>query len=131
MAIVMAGGVYCPLSPRDPEQRLYALIEQTKSRCVLMHYLTKWKFNDRMNAVNIELVIINNTDIENDATMDQLSDILVTPKNMCCIIFTSGSTGISKVVRNHTYNSLKSYYFMMLVFRFKFDIAILQSVWHL
>ncbi|CAF5022259.1 unnamed protein product, partial [Rotaria sp. Silwood1] len=25
MAIVMAGGVYCPLSPRDPEHRLHAL----------------------------------------------------------------------------------------------------------
>ncbi|CAF4379848.1 unnamed protein product, partial [Rotaria sordida] len=32
MAIEMAGGVYCPLSPRDPRHRLHALLQQTQSR---------------------------------------------------------------------------------------------------
>ncbi|CAF1591220.1 unnamed protein product, partial [Adineta steineri] len=37
MGIEMAGGVYCPLSPRDPQHRLHALVEQTQSRLVLVH----------------------------------------------------------------------------------------------
>ncbi|CAF4246318.1 unnamed protein product, partial [Rotaria sordida] len=46
IAIEMAGGVYCPLSPRDPEHRLHLLVEQTQSQLVLVHHLTKNKFND-------------------------------------------------------------------------------------
>ncbi|CAF1585803.1 unnamed protein product, partial [Adineta steineri] len=45
MGIEMAGGVYCPLSPRDPQHRLYALTQQTQSRLVLVHHLTKIKFS--------------------------------------------------------------------------------------
>ena len=44
MAIEMVGGVYCPLSPRDPQHRLHALLQQTQSRLVLVHHLTKTKF---------------------------------------------------------------------------------------
>ncbi|CAF1356610.1 unnamed protein product, partial [Adineta steineri] len=40
MSIEMAGGVYCPLSPRDPQHRLHSLVEQTQSRLVLVHHLT-------------------------------------------------------------------------------------------
>ena len=31
LAIEMAGGVYCPLSPQDPQHRLQSLLEQTQS----------------------------------------------------------------------------------------------------
>ncbi|CAF4473103.1 unnamed protein product, partial [Adineta steineri] len=46
MAIEMGGGVYCPLSPRDPQHRLHTLVQQTQSRLVLIHWLTKNKFNN-------------------------------------------------------------------------------------
>ncbi|CAF4106619.1 unnamed protein product, partial [Rotaria sordida] len=55
MAIEMAGGVYCPLSPRDPQHRLHGLVEQTHSRLVLVHHLTKKKFNDS-EAFPVKLV---------------------------------------------------------------------------
>ena len=45
MAIEMAGGIYCPLSPRDPQHRLHALIQQTQSRLVLVHHCTTMKFD--------------------------------------------------------------------------------------
>ena len=31
MAIEMSGGVYCPLSPRDPEHRLLSLLRTNKN----------------------------------------------------------------------------------------------------
>ncbi|CAF4064666.1 unnamed protein product [Rotaria sordida] len=80
MAIEMIGAVYCPLSPRDPEHRLYALLQQTRSRLVLNHYLTKTKFDDDISSIDIDAVVI------------------VKPENIAYISFTSGSTGIPKAV---------------------------------
>ncbi|CAF1292901.1 unnamed protein product [Adineta steineri] len=37
MAIEMSGGVYCPLSSRDPQYHVHALIQRTESRLVLVH----------------------------------------------------------------------------------------------
>ena len=97
MAIEMVGGVYCPLSPRDPQHRLYALLQQTQSRHILVHHLTKPKFNDDSSALNIDSILTNN-DVESDVDIGRLSNVIVTPKNIAYIIFTSGSTGIPQAV---------------------------------
>ena len=97
MAIEMIGGVYCPLSPRDPEHRLHALLQQTQSCLVLIHHLTKTKFNDNIMSLDIDLILADN-DRESDVDADRLSNIIVTPKSIAYIIFTSGSTGMPKAV---------------------------------
>ena len=97
MAIEMVGGVYCPLSPRDPQHRLYALLQQTQSRLVLVHCLTKSKFNDDIISLNIDAALTYN-DSKSDLDVDQLSNIIVSRENIAYIIFTSGSTGTPKAV---------------------------------
>ena len=97
MAIEMIGGVYCPLSPRDPQHRLYALLQQTQSRLVLIHHLTKTKFNDDIISLDIDSLLTGN-DAATDVDIDRLSNIRVTPKSIAYVIFTSGSTGIPKAV---------------------------------
>lgn len=97
MAIEMTGGVYCPLSPRDPQHRLHALIEQTRSRLVLIHSSTTTKFSDDVVTVDIDSVLINNSR-ESEIDVDSLSGILVTPEDIAYVIFTSGSTGAPKAV---------------------------------
>ncbi|CAF1439335.1 unnamed protein product [Adineta ricciae] len=98
MAIVMAGGVYCPLFPRDPQQRLHALLQQTQSRLVLVHYLTKDKFQNDVISSDINAVLTDeNQGINVD--VDRLSDVIVTPDSVAYIIFTSGSTGTPKAVQ--------------------------------
>ena len=97
MTIEMVGGVYCPLSPRDPQHRLYALMQETQSRLVLVHWLTKTKFNDDVIALDMNSLLINKY-IANDANVDQLSNVIVTPENIAYVIFTSGSTGTPKAV---------------------------------
>src|SRR5579862_4579788 len=97
MAIEMAGGVYCPLSPRDPQHRLHALLQQTQSCLVLIHYLTKTKFNDDIISLDIDSVLTN-SDVESDVDVYQLSSVMVTPDNTAYTIFTSGSTGTPKAV---------------------------------
>ena len=97
MAIEMAGGVYCPLSPRDPQHRLHALTQQTQSRLVLVHDLTKTKFNHDIVLSNIDSVVYDK-DMYDTVYTDRLSSIVVASNSMAYIIFTSGSTGTPKAV---------------------------------
>jgi non-ribosomal peptide synthetase component F len=106
MAIEIAGGVYCPLSPRDPEDRLHALLQQIQSRLVLTHYLTKTKFDDNTISFDIDSVLTDNA-LKNDVDYDHLSNVLITPKNIAYIIFTSGSTGTPKPVSNEMKTMIK------------------------
>jgi non-ribosomal peptide synthetase component F len=107
MAIEIVGGIYCPLSPRDPQHRLYTLVQQTQSRIVLVHHLTKTKFNVDIVVLDVDSVLIEN-DVETVVNIDRLSSVAVTLDNIAYIIFTSGSTGAPKVVSYITYHSLKS-----------------------
>jgi non-ribosomal peptide synthetase component F len=97
VAIEMIGGVYCPLSPRDPEHRLHAIVQQTQSRHVLVHHLTKIKFNENIVSINIDSVL-NNSDAESDMDINLLSTIVILSDNISYIVFTSGSTGTPKAV---------------------------------
>jgi fengycin family lipopeptide synthetase D len=110
MSIEMAGGVYCPLSPRDPKQRLHTLIEQTQSHVVLVHYMTQDKFENDIITVDIDAVVNNNVIINND-DLDRLSSIKVTSESMAYVIFTSGSTGTPKAVSFHA----KKYFHVFLI----------------
>ncbi len=97
MAIEIVGGVYCPLSPRDPQHRLHALLQQTQSRLVLVHHLTKTKFENHVISLDVDLILIDGNS-EYDIDVNRLSNIIITPANIAYIIFTSGSTGIPKPV---------------------------------
>ncbi|CAF4183251.1 unnamed protein product, partial [Adineta steineri] len=98
MAIEMAGGVYCPLSPRDPQHRLHALIQQTQSRCAFVHHLTKTKFDDDIITLDIDSILIMN-DLNSNMDNNCFSSVVVKGEDIAYIIFTSGSTGIPKAVR--------------------------------
>jgi non-ribosomal peptide synthetase component F len=97
MAVEITSGVYCPLTPRDPIHRLHALIQQTNSRLTLVHWLTKFKFNDDLVSFDIDSLLINNVMMA-DVVIDRFSNVVATPDDIAYIIFTSGSTGIPKAV---------------------------------
>ncbi len=97
MAIEIVGGVYCPLSPRDPQHRLNALLEQIQCHLVLVHWLTKTKFHNDIVIFNIDSVLTN-YNVENKINVNRLSNVSITSNNFAYIIFTSGSTGIPKAV---------------------------------
>ncbi|CAF1585046.1 unnamed protein product, partial [Adineta steineri] len=98
MGIEMAGGVYCPLSPRDPQHRLDALTQQTQSRLVLVQHSTTLKFSTETVLCNIDLISTVG-DINKIIIKDRRSGIVVTGDSIAYIVFTSGSTGTSKGVR--------------------------------
>ncbi|CAF3908572.1 unnamed protein product [Adineta steineri] len=98
MGIEMAGGVYCPLSPRDPQHRLHALTQQTQSRFVLVHGLTKTKFANDIVALEIDS-LSNVNDMDSDMKYNCFLNAIVKGKEIAYIIFTSGSTGTPKAVQ--------------------------------
>jgi len=97
MSIEMVGAVYCPLSPRDPEQRLHSLIEQTQSHLILVHWITQDKFKNDHTILDIETAVNDNI-LDNRIDIDKLSDVVVTGESIAYVIFTSGSTGVPKAV---------------------------------
>ncbi|CAF4035172.1 unnamed protein product, partial [Adineta steineri] len=103
MAIEMAGGVYCPLSPRDPQHRLHTLIEQTQARLVLVHWLSKKQVDDDITTFDISSTLVNH-DMCIVVDVNQLSNVTITPENIAYIIFTSGSTGIPKAIQTRHRN---------------------------
>ncbi|CAF4450385.1 unnamed protein product, partial [Adineta steineri] len=95
MAIEVAGGVYCPLTPRDPKHRLDALIQQTQSRFVLAHQLTKTKLDGNIVLLSIDSILMSHaTECVIDVT--RLSKVTTVSEDVAYIIFTSGSTGTPK-----------------------------------
>ncbi|CAF1398572.1 unnamed protein product, partial [Adineta steineri] len=107
MAIEMAGGVYCPLSSRDPQHRLHALTQQTQSHLVLVHYLSKTKFDDNIISLDIDSILIMN-DLKSDMDYDCLSSVIAKGEEVAYIIFTSGSSGIPKAVQLRQQNFINS-----------------------
>jgi fengycin family lipopeptide synthetase D len=97
MSIEMAGGVYCPLSPRDPEQRLHILVQETESHIVLVQWLTRDRFEVGIVAVDIDAVVNTDMTVDND-DLHRLSSVAVTSESIAYVIFTSGSTGTPKAV---------------------------------
>jgi len=107
MAIVMSGGVYCPLSSGDPYHRQHLLLQQTQSRLILVHWLTKTQFQNYTMIVDINEILINNQQEEmTHDDIDRLTNIVITPDSIAYIIFTSGSTGRPKPVSTHSISFL-------------------------
>ncbi|CAF1501184.1 unnamed protein product [Didymodactylos carnosus] len=101
LSILTCGAVYCPLSPNDPEQRLQSLIQETHSRLVIIHTLTRDKFvtSNVAQFLHVDFIIgsMSQTTLdEND--LDVLSNVQVTVEDVSYVIFTSGSTGRPKAV---------------------------------
>jgi len=107
MSIEMVGAVYCPLSPRDPEQRLDSLIKQTQSHLILVHWMTQDKLKNDHMILDIEAVVSDNI-LDKRIDIDTLSNIMVTGENIAYVIFTSGSTGVPKAVRLRMFHILRN-----------------------
>ncbi|CAF1607242.1 unnamed protein product, partial [Adineta steineri] len=125
MAIEMVGGIYFPLSFRDPQNRLHMLLQQTQTHLVLCHYLTKNKFNDIITILDIDSILVNNN-LFPHINIDQLSSVHVTIDSIAYIIFTSGSTGMPKGVRVRHRNFIQCIYSLMRIDSFTDDDTVIQ-----
>lgn len=96
VAIEIVGGVYCPLSPTDPPNRVQQLIQDTSSRTVIAHSKTKRKIA-QVGIFHIDHFICSG---QSSGTLSDKNgwSIKLTAKSVAYILFTSGSTGTPKAV---------------------------------
>lgn len=97
MGIEIAGGVYCPLSPRDPEERLHMLVRETDARVVLVHWLTRFGVFNYIQMLDIDDVLNISRTLKSN-NLGSLLKVIVSPEDASYAIFTSGSTGVPKCV---------------------------------
>ncbi|CAF1230887.1 unnamed protein product, partial [Rotaria sordida] len=94
MAIEVVGGVYCPLSAADPQNRLQQLIRDTNSHLVLVDSMTRHELKDVEILCMDDWIVTSGS--QNTCDVDHLSSIKITPDNLAYVLFTSGSTGTPK-----------------------------------
>ncbi|CAF4104371.1 unnamed protein product, partial [Adineta steineri] len=124
MGIEMAGGVYCPLSPRDPQHRLYALTEQAQSHIVLIHHLTKTKFNNDIVSLDMDSILSINK-LNTNMDYNCLSSVIMKSEEIAYTIFTSGSTGTPKAVQLTQQNCINSILaFVRIDALYEYDVTI-------
>ncbi|CAF3360523.1 unnamed protein product [Rotaria sp. Silwood2] len=107
MSIQMAGASYCPLSPRDPLQRLYSLIEETHSHIILVHQLTQNKFQFNIPMIDIDTAI-NTEKMLNDIDLSRLTNVAMDRDSIAYVLFTSGSTGTPKAAQIRHQNFIEA-----------------------
>ncbi|MBF0102753.1 MAG: amino acid adenylation domain-containing protein [Desulfobacterales bacterium] len=93
ISIFKSGGVYVPVDPEYPEQRIKHILMDSGCRFVL----TESKYQELLHDLIPEITSISLSDIrssENTVNPQQSAN----PRNLAYIIYTSGSTGLPKGV---------------------------------
>ncbi|MDT5293765.1 MAG: hypothetical protein QOJ76_645, partial [Acidobacteriota bacterium] len=94
LAVWKAGGVYLPLDPVQPAQRLAFMLEDAGARVVL----TLQSLTATLRGCAAHVLCLDSAGDELDRQSRENSADLNTPENLAYIIYTSGSTGEPKGV---------------------------------
>ncbi|GMQ58847.1 hypothetical protein AN1V17_32430 [Vallitalea sediminicola] len=89
LGILKIGGIYVPISNKQPVSRIESIIEQSSSNIVLMTSSLNIKMDDAYKVIEVDKLVPRNEEIERYAGNSD---------NTAYIIFTSGSTGVPKGV---------------------------------
>ena len=107
LGILSVGAVYVPLDDAHPDNRIRFILEDTKSKVVIVSDDTY----ERAKALAKDAILLNVSDMlkEDIGTLDKLS---VVYGNLACILYTSGTTGVPKgvkITRKAILNTATSY----------------------
>ena len=139
LGILKAGGVYVPLDPDQPEERLSYMIEDA----AISVLLTQTAVADKLLSASVRTVYVDQDWEEIAKGSDQNPAAYVQPCNGAYLIYTSGSTGRPKgvLVEHHSLKNTLLYSAsrfglgaddaVAVMASFAFDISLLElmSVW--
>ncbi len=97
LAVLKAGGVYLPLDPDYPSERLAFMVEDAAVSLILSH-------RDQADRVrdldNVTLILTDTIEEEHEEGGDENLDLPVGPDDCAYLIYTSGSSGTPKGALN-------------------------------
>ena len=138
LGILKAGCVYVPFDPREPEQRLAFMLDDTRTEIVL----TQHEFKEEVGraAPSVLSLDIEAADLD-DADLDDAHSRLrrVEPEHLAYVMYTSGSTGapkgvavthraVARLVKNPGYASLSADDVFLQLAPISFDASTLE-IW--
>jgi len=94
LGILKAGGVYVPLDPAYPMERLAFLLDDARAPVLL----TQRHLAERMPVQGVQVVCLDSSGDARASMSEENSASMVTTKNAAYVIYTSGSTGEPKGV---------------------------------
>ncbi|MCT4687859.1 amino acid adenylation domain-containing protein [Vallitalea sp.] len=89
LGILNIGGIYIPISNKQPVSRIESIIQQSSSDIILMTSLLNIKLDNNYKVIEVDKLVYKDQEIERYAGNSD---------NTAYIIFTSGSTGVPKGV---------------------------------
>ena len=121
LGILKSGGVYVPLDPIYPNDRLSYILQEIQAPVILCQRRLEYRI-----PKNKSKVIFIDEDITNELD-DLCEDHEITGQNLAYIIFTSGSTGQPKGVMSTHQGLLNRLIWMQDEFRLREDHRVLQK----
>jgi non-ribosomal peptide synthetase component F len=92
LAVLKQGGIYIPIDPRNPKDRLFYLLDSAKPDLVIGNTETSSLFAESNNFINFDTIDLDSENNSANSTTELQSF------DPAYIIFTSGSTGRPKGV---------------------------------
>jgi amino acid adenylation domain-containing protein len=93
LGILKAGGVYVPLDPEYPQERLGYMLEDSQASLLL----TQSWLQDHLPATDTRIIYFDELEVFDRQQNDNLAQV-VGPSDLAYVIYTSGSTGAPKGV---------------------------------
>ncbi|PMB15529.1 non-ribosomal peptide synthetase [Fischerella thermalis] len=135
LAILKAGGIYLPLDPTHPKERLAFILKDTQTRVLLtkQHLIEKLPEHEaQIVCLDSDLDIINQYSQDNPVSNSQAN-------NLAYVIYTSGSTGQPKGVLGLHQGAINRFQWMWQNYPFvqgeiccqKTSLNFVDSVWEI